>query len=113
MMKKFTITLALALLAQLSVMAQSKADTAQSPRAITWKDIPAWRSFSPNAVMMSPDGKWVAYALTAREGEGELFVKAVKDTAQQQYALGSPNSPAPFFFFGRWQMARLQRGADL
>ncbi|UYQ93633.1 prolyl oligopeptidase family serine peptidase [Chitinophaga horti] len=101
--RKNMFTLALALLAQTAVMAQSKPDSARTPKAMSWKDVSSWRSVNPGTVTLSADGKWAAYALTTREGDGELFVKRVKDTAQKQYAIG--NQAMPQFSFsedGKW-----------
>ncbi len=68
-----------------------------------WKDVSNWRSISTFSVTLSPDGKWVAYPLLTREGDGELIVQKVKDTAQKKYSIGGA-SFAGFSFSddGKW-----------
>lgn len=103
MIKKKTLLFVPLLLAQLAVIAQPESDTAKTPRPMSWKDIPSWRAISPYTVTLSPDGKWVGYALLAREGDGDLYIKKVKDTAQKVYALGNPAFPSfSFSEDGKW-----------
>lgn len=102
-MRNKTLVIALLLFMQLAVQAQPKSDTTQTPRPIGWKDIPSWKAISAFNVNLSPDGKWVAYPVVAREGDGELFVKKIKDTVLRQYPLGSPSSSFTLFSEdGKW-----------
>lgn len=76
----------------------------QGPKPIDWKDIPSWKSISPNSVVLSPDGKWLAYVLSPIEGDGELLVQKAGDIAsKKKYAIGSSTNPGiSFSEDGRW-----------
>lgn len=82
--------------------AQQKAGN-KAPAAMNWKDISSWRSVSSFNVTLSNDGKWVAYPLTTREGDGELMVKKVNDTLLKKYPVGG-SSFVNFSFSedGKW-----------
>lgn len=57
-----------------------------------WKDIPSWKSISSNSVTISPDGKWMAYAMLQVEGDGELIINKTDDpTYKKTYKVGSTN----------------------
>ncbi len=66
---------------------QQKADTT-APGPIGWKDIAGWKSIGSYNVALSPDGKWVAYPLLAREVDGELIVQHTSDTTRYRYNTG-------------------------
>jgi dipeptidyl aminopeptidase/acylaminoacyl peptidase len=101
MMKK--VILFIALLNVMFVSAQQAPDSIKTVKAMTWKDISSWRSISTFSVTLSPDGKWVAYPLLTREGDGELVVRQTKDTAEKRYPIGG-TSFAGFAFSkdGKW-----------
>lgn len=83
----------------------TKADTAApgKPRAMSWKDIASWKYINPQKVVLSPDGKWLAYPMLTTEGEGELILKSTKDSVTRKYPIGGDNQ-ANFEFSedGQW-----------
>lgn len=96
------IVLSFLLLPAIMVKAQDKNDSSRSARPMTWKDISSWRSVSPFYVTLSPDGNWVAYPLTTREGDGELIVRKVNDTTQKKYPIGGSVGSFSFSEDGKW-----------
>ncbi len=76
------------LLSAYGTYAQEKTSPAKAPAPMNWKDISSWRSISTFSVNLSNDGKWVAYPITTREGDGELVVKKVNDTTIRKYPTG-------------------------
>jgi dipeptidyl aminopeptidase/acylaminoacyl peptidase len=82
--------------------AQEKNDSSKKARPMGWKDISSWRSISTFSVSLSPDGNWVAYPLTTREGDGELIVKKVNDTTLRKYPIGGTSSGFSFSEDGKW-----------
>ena len=60
----------------------------KSPKPITWKDVPAWKSLSGNGAVISPDGKWVAYGIVPVDGDGDLYLQKVGDTLLKKYPIG-------------------------
>ncbi|HMR92810.1 MAG TPA: prolyl oligopeptidase family serine peptidase, partial [Chitinophagaceae bacterium] len=96
-MKKFL--LAGLLFSFLLAGAQEKKDA----RPMQWKDIASWRSVPSFNVSLSPDGRWVAYPLLTREGDGELIIKKLKDTLTRKYPVGGTTF-ANFAFSedGKW-----------
>ncbi|ERM84547.1 hypothetical protein P872_24320 [Rhodonellum psychrophilum GCM71 = DSM 17998] len=86
----------------ISTFAQEK--TNQDPKPIAWKDIPSWKSMSPNSVELSPDGKWLAYILSPVEGDGELLLQKAGDPeSKKRYPIGSSSNPSiSFSDDGRW-----------
>lgn len=76
------------LLSAYATYAQEKTSPAKAPVPMNWKDISSWRSISTFSVNLSADGKWVAYPITTREGDGELVVKKVNDTTIRKYPTG-------------------------
>lgn len=73
------------------------------PRPLGWRDVSAWRSIPPSSLTVSPDGRWVAYALHPVEGDGEIVVRKVGDTVMRSFPIGaSPSFSAAFSDDGRW-----------
>ena len=71
----------------------SNAQETKDPKPMGWKDIPTWKSISGNSVKISPDGKWMAYAMLPVEGDGELIIQKTNDSASKKsYPIGSTNS---------------------
>ncbi|MCH7414696.1 prolyl oligopeptidase family serine peptidase [Belliella sp. R4-6] len=71
----------------------SYAQEVKDPKPMGWKDIPSWKSISMNSVKMSPDGKWMAYAMLPVEGDGELIIRKTNDPdSKKTYPIGSTNS---------------------
>ncbi len=86
-----------------TLFAQPDSTKPKAPRAMTWKDVPAWKYISPQKVELSPDGKWLAWPLLTTEGEGELIIKNTKDTATRKYPIGGDNQPGfEFSEDGQW-----------
>ena len=82
-----------------SATAQEKA----MPKPMSWKDATGWRSIAPQSVTVSPDGKWMAYAMHPVEGDGSLMLKKVGDTDSRSYPIGSaPSFSVAFSEDGRW-----------
>ena len=75
----------------------------KKPRPMSWKDVPSWKYISTPSVMLSPDGKWLAWSLLTTEGDGELIVKSTADTLTRRYPIGGANQ-ASFAFSedGQW-----------
>ncbi|GAB2631486.1 S9 family peptidase [Belliella aquatica] len=70
----------------------SYAQEEKAPKPMDWKDIPSWKSISTNSVNISPDGKWMAYAMLQVEGDGELIIKKTDDPSYKKtYKVGSSN----------------------
>jgi len=44
------------------------------------------------SVTLSPDGKWMAYALHPVEGDGELIIRRIRDTMQRSFPIGAAPS---------------------
>jgi dipeptidyl aminopeptidase/acylaminoacyl peptidase len=87
----------------------SKADStaAKKPRPFAWKDVPSWKYIPPQAVRLSPDGKWLASPLLTTEGEGELIIKSTKDTVTRKFPLGGSGQPVfEFSEDGQWAAIR-------
>jgi dipeptidyl aminopeptidase/acylaminoacyl peptidase len=65
--------------------------TAQSPapakRPITYDVIDSWRSIG--GTRLSPDGQWVAYALTSQAEDGELVVRNLKTGQEFRHPRGT------------------------
>lgn len=91
------------LFAFLFAQSQGKQEVSKQPRPMEWKDVASWRSISPFGVVLSPDGKWVAYTLATKEGDGDLIIQKVKDSVQKKYAIGGVTG-ASFSFSddGKW-----------
>ncbi|RYG30310.1 MAG: hypothetical protein EOO01_36905 [Chitinophagaceae bacterium] len=94
--------LSFVLLSALLANAQEKADSSKKPRPMGWKDISSWRSINTFSVTLSPDGNWVAYPLTTREGDGELIVRKVNDTILKKYPIGGTSAGFSFSEDGKW-----------
>ncbi len=61
---------------------------ADTQRPIGLADIMAWKSIGTPTV--SNDGRWFAYRLAPREGNGEVVVRRVSDEKELRYPAGSP-----------------------
>ena len=97
------LTVGFLLFCGLNAAGQKKAGETNTPRPITWKDVSSWKSISTFDVTLSPDGKWVAYPMLTREGDGELIVKKVKDTVTKTYPIGGAAfGDFAFSEDGRW-----------
>ncbi|SIT11035.1 S9 family peptidase [Belliella pelovolcani] len=71
---------------------EANAQEKSEPRPMDWKDIPSWKSISGNSVRMSPDGKWMAYAMLPVESDGELIIQKTDDPkSKKTYVIGSTN----------------------
>jgi hypothetical protein len=69
------------------------AQTAGAKRSLTQADWDQWRSIS--GVVLSRDGRWVAYTLVPQVGDGELVVRATEDSTEYRVPrgyLGRPNN---------------------
>jgi dipeptidyl aminopeptidase/acylaminoacyl peptidase len=63
-----------------------------TPKPIDWKDIPSWKFMPNGSFKVSPDGQWIAYAIVALEGDGEIILqKASDDASKKTFAIGSTN----------------------
>jgi hypothetical protein len=76
----------------------------QEIKPITWQDIPNWRSISQNSFQMSPNGKWMVYALMPVEGDGEIIVQKTEDSqTKKSFPIGSTTFPSiSFSENGKW-----------
>ena len=75
----------------------------QAPRPITWKDVPGWKSLAPMGAVLSPDGKWAAYAIVPVDGDGDLFLQKLGDTTLKKYPIGGSTFPSmQFSDDGKW-----------
>jgi dipeptidyl aminopeptidase/acylaminoacyl peptidase len=81
-----------------------QANAQENTAPITWKDVPSWRSITATSVELSPDGKWIAYAVSPVEGDSELIIQKAGDPeSKKSFAIGSTNSPnLSFSEDGRW-----------
>ncbi|MFD2036937.1 prolyl oligopeptidase family serine peptidase [Belliella marina] len=76
----------------------SYAQDSKDPKPMGWQDIPSWKSISTYSVKISPDGKWIAYAMLPVEGDGELIIQKTGDiTSKKSYSIGSTNTPNAVF----------------
>ncbi len=74
-----------------------------TPRPISWKDVSGWKSISPSGVLLSPDGKWAAYAIVPVDGDGELFLQRIGDTTLKKFPVGGAIFPSmQFSKDGKW-----------
>lgn len=82
---------------------EALAQQPSAPRSLTWQDVSAWRSIAPSSFTLSPDGRWVAYALHPAEGDGQIVIRRVGDTVKRSFPIGaSPSFSAAFSEDGRW-----------
>ncbi len=75
-----------------------------SPKPISWKDVPSWKSIPSNSVQLSPNGKWLVYVLAPVEGDSELLLqKADIPESKKTFAIGASSAPMlAFSDDGRW-----------
>lgn len=65
-----------------------------TPRPMTWQDIPSWKAMNPNAVKISPDGRFVAYSISEVDGDAELILHdATKNEDIKTFNIGSSTFP--------------------
>ena len=83
-----------------ALYAQEKKTT---PKPIQWKQVGSWKSIQPFSVELSPDGKWMAYAILTVEGDGELIIQKLRDTVKRSYPIGgSPSFSFEFSDDSKW-----------
>jgi dipeptidyl aminopeptidase/acylaminoacyl peptidase len=77
---------------------------AQDKKAISWKDVPSWKSISPGSVQYSPDGQWIAYGMVPVEGDGEVIIQHTSDPdKKKEFPIGSSSNPTiSFSENGKW-----------
>lgn len=63
--------------------------TAQSKKPLTQADWDRWQTIA--APTLSPDGKWAAYTLNPRVGEGEFVVRSTSTSSEHRVNLGYTN----------------------
>ncbi|MGH9672778.1 MAG: hypothetical protein ACRD44_06310 [Bryobacteraceae bacterium] len=64
----------------------------QSPRrALTHQDYDSWRTIS--VPTLSPDGKFLAYALFPQDGNGDLAIRNLASNQEKREAAGAPPPP--------------------
>lgn len=85
------ILAALFVFISLGLNAQQQKD--KTPKPMSWHDVSSWRYISPSSVMFSADGNWVAYAIVAAEGDGEVILKNIKTDSTKKYAIGGSINP--------------------
>ncbi|WP_238531688.1 hypothetical protein [Nitritalea halalkaliphila] len=84
------LALLLGLWLSMGAFAQEK----DTPRPMTWQDIPSWKAMNPNAVKISPDGRFVAYSISEVDGDAELILHdASKKEDMKTFKIGSSNFP--------------------
>ncbi len=87
------LTLSRKLLVFVFVFGFSLAVVAQK-RPLTHQDYDAWKSIQ--APQLSRDGKWVAYAVIAQDGDGEIIVRNLASGAEWKAGRGyRPPTPPP------------------
>jgi len=97
--QKVVTLIAIALLAGSAGRAQQPA----AAKPLGWQDVSSWRSIPPSGFTLSPDGRWVAYALHPVEGDGVIVIRKVGDTVRRSFPIGaSPAFSAAFSEDGRW-----------
>lgn len=79
---RFSVVIALA--AILPVVAEG-----QAKRPLTQADWDRWQTIA--APTLSPDGKWVAYTLNPRVGDGEFVVRATSASSEYRVNVGYTN----------------------
>ncbi len=100
-----TLRATLALAAMLAPLAVSDITLAQSvKRAVTHDDYEQWTSLS--GTTYSHDGKWMAYSIKPRVGDGVLYVQEVDGTKKYEVPLGtsvsfSNDSKLAFYKIGK------------
>jgi dienelactone hydrolase len=62
-------------------------------RPLTHKDYEGWRSIASQRI--SPDGKWVAYAVFPQEGDGEVVVRHLQSTRELREGAGQRPQAQP------------------
>ncbi len=69
------------------------AAVAQSPakRPLTHQDYDAWRSIQ--SPLLSPDGKYLAYAVFPQEGDGEIVIRELASAREWREPIGAPPPP--------------------
>jgi dipeptidyl aminopeptidase/acylaminoacyl peptidase len=82
------------------------AQQVSAKRPLTHKDCDNWRSIQGQ--QLSPDGKFLAYALVPQEGEGEIVVRNLATAAESRYPRGSAPALAGA---GRTSSLRPARGS--
>jgi hypothetical protein len=90
----------------------------KKPRPMSWKDIASWKYINTPNVMLSPDGKWLAWPLLTTEGDGELIIrlratgKLRRREGYRRYGYAAiPHrrvGPAQLCFLGRRAVDRVQ-----
>jgi dipeptidyl aminopeptidase/acylaminoacyl peptidase len=64
-------------------------------KPMTWKDVATWKSMPNSGFKLSPDGQWMAYALTGLEADGELILQKVTDpSTKKTFPIGNTNFPS-------------------
>lgn len=92
-----------ALIAPLAALLVALPATAQTARTVTWADAARWESLG--AALLSPDGKWIAYAINRTSGENELRFRA---TAGSDSTRAVPYADQPAFSRdGKWLAYRI------
>ncbi|HMQ00725.1 MAG TPA: S9 family peptidase, partial [Cyclobacteriaceae bacterium] len=80
-----------------------QAQQSSTPKAITWKDVPSWKSISPFSVNLSPDGAWFAYVLSPVDGDADLIIQNTRTEEKKTFALGNSNNYSMSFSEdGKW-----------
>lgn len=64
--------------------------------ALSWQDIPEWEYIRFNAITISNDGKWYAYAEGPTEGDLQLLLRSALDTNRYSYPIGGDASNISF-----------------
>ena len=70
--------------------------SAQQKPAITWKDVSKWHAIKAAYNTLSPNGQWMAYVIGPVEGDQEVVIRKVNDTAAYRYSCGATASSILF-----------------
>ncbi len=73
------------------------------PKPMAWQDVSTWRYISGPSVKFSADGNWVAYAVVAAEGDGQVILRNIKTDSITKYPSGGSTNPSmEFTEDGKW-----------
>ncbi len=78
----------------LTVLLFSSLLLAQAKRPITHRDYASWRNIQNQR--LSPDGRFVAYALFPQEGDGEVVVRNLATGTEFRETAGAKPAPLPY-----------------
>ncbi|GAB3651583.1 prolyl oligopeptidase family serine peptidase [Echinicola sediminis] len=65
-----------------------------SPKPLSWEEIPDWEALAAGSGQLSPDGKWFVYLTKKVEGNAKLVLKSIDtDAKEKTYPVGETSNP--------------------